>query len=197
MAILIPAIITVLEVFWVAIYIPEYIGEGETTTMIFPFRYVFILWLLLFSLFIYAHIRDASLFELQWPKNSKIAKIIGSILAIPTFSIFFSFVIVYSIFSLINYSGANEEVVIEGKLYKKEITEKRRRRSIKKTKKYYAYFNEDKKYRLEVSQSMFNNLKEEDIIELNVLKGKLNGYYVNSDSINYKRLIEASQTDTL
>ncbi len=165
--------------------------------MIFPFRYVFILWLLLFSLFIYAHIRDASLFELQWPKNSKIAKIIESILAIPTFSIFFSFVIVYSIFSLINYSGAYEEVVIEGKLYKKEITEKRRRRSIKKTKKYYAYFNEDKKYRLEVSQSMFNNLKEEDIIELNVLKGKLNGYYVNSDSIHYKRLIEASQIDTL
>lgn len=197
MAILIPAIITVLGVFWVAIYITEYIGEGETTTMIFPFRYVFILWLLLFSLFIYAHIRDASLFELQWPKNSKIAKIIESILAIPTFSIFFSFVIVYSIFSLINYSVANEEVVIEGKLYKKEITEKRRRRSIKKTKKYYAYFNEDKKYRLEVSQSMFNNLKEEDIIELNVLKGKLNGYYVNSDSIHYKRLIEASQIDTL
>ena len=134
LAFLIPAVISVIGGLWIALRIPEYIGEGGTTTMSIPFRYIFTLWLFLFLLFIYAQIKDSSLFQLQWPKNPKIARISGSILTIPTFSLLFSFAIVHAIFSMLNYSYATDEVIINGELYKKEIIEKRRGRNIKKTK---------------------------------------------------------------
>ncbi len=189
LAFLIPAVISVIGGLWIALRIPEYSGEGGTTTMSIPFRYIFTLWLFLFLLFIYAQIKDSSLFQLQWPKNSKIASILGSILTIPTFSLLFSFAIVHAIFSVINYTGVKEEVVIEGQLYKKEIIEKRRRRSIKKTKKYYAYFNENKEYCFEISESSFHLFNEGDVLKLNVLKGRLNGFYITGDSFTYIRSI--------
>lgn len=188
---LIPAIISAIGSLWVAIRVPEYISEGEMTTMNIPFRYIFILWLFLILLFIYAQIKDSSLFQLRWPKNSKVSRILGSILAIPTFSLLFSFAIVHAIFSVLNYTYVTNEVVIKGKLYKKEITESRRRRSSTIRKEYYIYFNEDKRYCLQVGKHSFTDLEDGDSLELKVLKGRLNGYYI-TDSFSYSRWIPQS-----
>lgn len=192
LAVLIPAIIFAIGGLCLAIFIPQFINEGESSTMNIPFRYIFTLWLILMSLFSYAQIKDSSLFQLKWPKNPKISGILGSILIIPTFSFLFSFVIVYSIFSMLNYSYATDKVFINGELYKKEITEKRRGRNIKKTKNYYVYFNEDKQFRFEISKPVYDELREGDSLELKVLKGRLEGYYLQ-DSFKFSRLIDSSE----
>ncbi len=192
LAFLIPAVISVIGGLWIALRIPEYIGEGGTTTMSIPFRYIFTLWLFLFLLFIYAQIKDSSLFQLQWPKNPKIARISGSILTIPTFSLLFSFAIVHAIFSMLNYSYATDEVIINGELYKKEIIEKRRDRNIKKTKNYYVYFNKDKQFRFQTYKTVYDELREGDSLEFKVLKGRLDGYYVK-DSFKFSRFIDTPE----
>jgi hypothetical protein len=178
--------------FIVLVLFPDFIGEEERTIVDYiPFKLVFILWILFAILIGIGQTKQSPFFEPEWFRDSRVMKIFTSILAVPSFSFIFSISSVLVIYSLINYSFINEEIVLEGKLYQKEISESTGHRSIRKRKHYYVYFNEKKKYCVKVTESAFDDLKEGDIVELQVLKGRLDGFYF-SDSINYKRYVQQS-----
>lgn len=159
---------------------PDFIGDNERTIIEYiPFKFVVILWILLAIFIGIGQTKKPPFFEPVWFSNSRIMKIFTSILAVVGFPFLFASSSVLVVYSLINYSFINEEAVLEGKLYKKEVIESRGHRG-GRYENYYIYFNEEKKYSMKVSESLFNDLKDEDIIELNVLKGRLNGYYVTT-----------------
>jgi hypothetical protein len=178
--------------FFIVFSFPEFIGEEEKTFAdCLPWKLIFILWVLFAILIGIGQTKKPPIFEPEWFRDSMVMKIFISILAVPTISFLPAFMSVFAIYGLINYSFVNEEVALEGKLYKKEIKESKRRRSSTIRKEYYIYFNEEKKYCLEVGKHSFTDLEEGDSLKLKVLKGRLDGYYF-SDSISYSRWIPQS-----
>tara|TARA_B110000114_G_scaffold27436_1_gene27508 strand:- start:188 stop:856 length:669 start_codon:yes stop_codon:yes gene_type:complete len=193
-AFLIFSILNFVGLLIVLVLFPDFIGEDEKTLIDYlPWRAVFLLWVL-FAIFLgIGQFAKPPFFEPVWLKNSRIMKVLIFILVVPSFSFLFAASSVLIVYGLINYSFIHEKKEIEGELYKKEISESRGHRGGRWT-HHHCYFNKDKKYKIKVSESLFEELREGDNLELKVLKGRLTGYYV-SDSIYYKRLTEPPQIE--
>jgi hypothetical protein len=167
---------------------PEFIGEEEKTFMDYlPWNFIFIIWGIFAILIGIGQTKKPPLFEPVWFRDSKLMKVFISILAVPSLSFLPACMSVFAIYGLINYSFVNEKIALEGKLYKKEIKESSRRRSSTIRKEYYIYFNEDKRYSFKVDKPTFTELQEGDSLELNVLKGRFDGYYNITDSFSFWR----------
>ena len=130
--------VVILIGFLVVFSFPDFISEDERTlTECLPWKLTFILWGIFAVLIGIGQTRKSPLFEPKWFRDSILTKIFTFFLVVPSFSFLPVFMSGFAIYGLINYSFVNEAVVLEGKLYKKEISESTGRRSRRIHKDHY------------------------------------------------------------